>query len=81
MTENYKYYDGFEGEPEYTFCLYDVNCPIEKTHLWGGYFEDISVLLNLLKQAGQVLLNIIIFVLNWITITGKFLIFIQLYSS
>ena len=41
MTENYIYYDGFEGEPEYTFCLYDGNCPIEKIHLWDGYFGDI----------------------------------------
>jgi len=41
MTENYKYYDGFEDEPEYTFCLYDGNCSIEKIHLWDGYFCDI----------------------------------------
>ena len=41
MTENFSYYDGFEGEPEYTFCLYDGNFPIEKIHLWDGYFGDI----------------------------------------
>lgn len=41
MTENYRYYEGFEGEPEYIFCLYDENCPIEKIHIWGGYFSDI----------------------------------------
>ncbi len=41
MTENYKYYDGFEGEPEYTFCLYSDDCLIEKIHLWDGYFDDI----------------------------------------
>ncbi|MDE5558284.1 MAG: hypothetical protein K2J32_11470 [Ruminococcus sp.] len=41
MTENYTYYDGFEGEPEYTFYLYDGNFPVEKIHLWDGYFSDI----------------------------------------
>ena len=41
MIENYRYYDGFEGEPEYTFCLYAGNKPIEKIHLWDGYFSDI----------------------------------------
>lgn len=41
MIENFRYYDGFEGEPEYTFCLYDENNPIEKIHLWDGYFGDI----------------------------------------
>lgn len=41
MNENYTYYDGFEGEPEYTFCLYDNNIPVEKIHIWDGYFSDI----------------------------------------
>ncbi|MDE6833380.1 MAG: hypothetical protein K2J39_03910 [Ruminococcus sp.] len=41
MIENYTYYDGFESEPEYTFCLYDGNKPVEKIHLWAGYFCDI----------------------------------------
>lgn len=41
MTENFSYYNGFEGEPEYTFCLYDSNFPVEKIHLWDGYFGDI----------------------------------------
>ncbi len=41
MTENYRYYEGLEEEPEYTFCLYDGNCPIEKIHIWEGYFRDI----------------------------------------
>lgn len=41
MTENFRYYCGFEGEPEYAFCLYDGNCPVEKIHLWDGYFSDI----------------------------------------
>lgn len=41
MTENYAYYNGFEGEPEYIFCLYDNNIPVEKIHIWDGYFSDI----------------------------------------
>lgn len=41
MTENYTYYDGFEPEPEYIFCLYDNNSPVEKIHIWDGYFCDI----------------------------------------
>lgn len=41
MTENYTYYSGFEGEPEYTFCLHAGNNPIEKIHVWDGYFSDI----------------------------------------
>lgn len=41
MTENYRYYKGFEGEPEYTFCLYNENCPVEKIYIWDGYFGDI----------------------------------------
>ena len=41
MTENYTYYNGFEGEPEYTFCLYDGNYITEKFHIWDGYFSDI----------------------------------------
>ncbi|MDE6426347.1 MAG: hypothetical protein K2K89_09475 [Ruminococcus sp.] len=41
MMENFSYYNGFEGEPEYTFCLYDGNFPVEKIHLWDGYFCDI----------------------------------------
>lgn len=41
MTENFRYYGVFEGEPEYTFCLYDGNFPVEKIHLWDGYFSDI----------------------------------------
>ncbi|MDE6520852.1 MAG: hypothetical protein K2K91_10435 [Ruminococcus sp.] len=41
MTENYRYYENFEGEFEYIFYLYDKNCPIEKIHIWSGYFCDI----------------------------------------
>ncbi|MDE6500732.1 MAG: hypothetical protein K2L10_01410 [Ruminococcus sp.] len=41
MTENYTYYDGFEGEPEYILCIYDENYITEKFHIWGGYFCDI----------------------------------------
>lgn len=41
MIEIYTYYEGFEGEPEYIFCLYDGSCPVEKIHIWSGYFGDI----------------------------------------
>lgn len=41
MTENYKYYNGFESEPEYIFCLYENNHVTEKIHIWCGYFSDI----------------------------------------
>lgn len=41
MTENYRYFDGFDGEPEYIFCLYIGDCLTEKIHIWDGYFSDI----------------------------------------
>ena len=41
MIEIYTYYDGFEGDPEYIFCLYNGDYIIEKFHVWGGYFGDI----------------------------------------
>lgn len=39
MTENYTYYVGFEGEPEYTFCLYENNHLTEKNSYMGRLFR------------------------------------------
>lgn len=81
MTENFRYYYGFEGEPEYAFCLYAGNCPVEKIHLWDGYFSDIIRTVATTETGGQVLLNIISFVSALTMTTGKFLIFIRFYSG
>lgn len=38
-AENYKYYEGFEGESEFTITIPDTDYP--PTHIWIGYIEDI----------------------------------------
>ena len=37
--DNYKFYDGFEDEPEIEFSTTDGN--METLHIWDGYFYDI----------------------------------------
>lgn len=37
--ENYKFYEGFEGEEEVEFSRNDEN--METLHIWEGYFSDI----------------------------------------
>lgn len=39
ILNNYKYYDGYEGEPEVIFQLQDNNNT--SIHLWTGYIDDI----------------------------------------
>lgn len=41
MNINEKFYDGFEGEPEITFCLIENHVMIEKIGIWDGYFNEI----------------------------------------
>lgn len=41
MKINEKYYDGFEGEPEITFCLKEKGVIVEKIGVWDGYFNEI----------------------------------------
>ena len=36
---NYKYYDGYEGEPEIILCAKDIN--MEILHIWDGFWDDI----------------------------------------
>lgn len=37
--DNYKFYEGFEGEEEVEFSANDEN--METLHIWEGYFSDI----------------------------------------
>lgn len=39
ITDNYKFYEGFEGEPEIVIEAEDVNMQI--LHIWDGYLDDI----------------------------------------
>jgi len=41
MIENYKFYEGYRGEPEYVFCVVKNGDTVGKTSVWGGYFGDI----------------------------------------
>lgn len=41
MLNNEKYYDGFEGEPQITFCLVIDNVIVEQIGMWDGYFNEI----------------------------------------
>lgn len=36
-TDNYTFYEGYEGEPEIILALADT----EVLHIWDGYFDDI----------------------------------------
>ena len=38
-ADNYKYYEGFEGEPEFTITIPETDDP--PAHIWIGYIEDI----------------------------------------
>ncbi len=37
--DNYKFYEGYEGEPEVEFSTSDEN--MEILHIWDGFFDDI----------------------------------------
>ena len=50
MKVNEKYYDGFEGEPEITFCLMENDIIIEKVGIWDGYFNEIMKLVRPEKE-------------------------------
>lgn len=50
MNVNEKYYDGFEGEPEITFCLIKDDIIIEKVGIWDGYFNEIMKLVRPEKE-------------------------------
>ncbi|MBO5572182.1 MAG: hypothetical protein J5926_05675 [Ruminococcus sp.] len=50
MKEDKRFYEGFEGEKKFIFCLYENDTPIEKLHLWEGYFDDI---LSLIPYSGK----------------------------
>ncbi len=38
-TDNYKFYKGYEDEPEIEFSINDEN--METLHIWEGFFDDI----------------------------------------
>ena len=50
MDVNEKYYDGFEGEPEITFCLVENNSVAQKIGVWDGYFNSIMRLIQPEKE-------------------------------
>ena len=39
ITDNYKFYEGFEDEPEIEISTLDKECVT--LHIWDGYFNDI----------------------------------------
>lgn len=41
MIVNTKFYEGFEGSPQITFCLTKNNFIEKKISIWDGYFNDI----------------------------------------
>ena len=45
--DDYKYYEGYEGEKEIVISLPDI-----VYHFWDGYFEDILGILNQQKVGG-----------------------------
>ena len=38
-TDNYKFYEGYEGEPEVILSV--KNNELETIHIWDGFFDDI----------------------------------------
>lgn len=46
MNINKKFYNGFEGEPEMTFCLMENGVTVEKIGIWDGYFDNIMKLVR-----------------------------------
>ncbi len=39
ITDNYKFFEGFEDEPE--IVIKAENCNLQILHIWDGYFDDI----------------------------------------
>lgn len=50
MIENNKFYDGFEGEPQITFCLLENDITTEKVGIWDGYFNEIMKMIKPKKE-------------------------------
>lgn len=50
MNLNEKFYVGFEGEPQITFCLLENNIIIEKLCIWDGYFNEIMKMIQPNKE-------------------------------
>ena len=45
MKDDKRFYDRFEGEKKFIFCLTDHDEVIERLHVWAGYFDDIMSLI------------------------------------
>lgn len=50
MIVNTKFYDGFEGEPQITFCLLEDDVATEKIEIWDGYFNEIMKMIQPEKE-------------------------------
>ena len=50
MVVNTKFYDGFEGEPQITFCLLEEDVITEKVSIWDGYFNEIMKMIQPEKE-------------------------------
>ena len=50
MIVNTKFYDGFEGEPQITFCLLEDDVTTEKIEIWDGYFNEIMKMIQSEKE-------------------------------
>ena len=50
MIVNTRFYDGFEGEPQITFCLLEDDVTTEKIGIWDGYFNEIMKMIQPEKE-------------------------------
>ena len=50
MIENTRFYDGFESEPQITFCLLEDDATTEKVGIWDGYFNEIMKMIQPEKE-------------------------------
>jgi hypothetical protein len=45
MKEDKRFYEGFDGEKKFVFCLCKGEDVLEKIHVWEGFFDDIMSLI------------------------------------
>ena len=71
MKEDKRFYEGFDGEKKFIFCLCKGEDILEKLHVWEGFFDDIMSLIPYSNKGGNVWLSIISLPLTSTTTTGK----------
>lgn len=53
MKDDKRFYEGFEGEKKFIFCLCENENVIERLHLWEGYFDDILSLIPMSEKGWE----------------------------